>query len=83
MASDILLLASVFLVIGAVVLWRLPSGYCPQCWHCKQQRLEEAALKREKETIEVNRRKRESHLWFHKTYGKDGCPYCEEHHLEE
>jgi type VI protein secretion system component VasK len=80
--SDPVLIALILLAIGSIALWRLPSGSCPHCWHCKQQRLERAQQRRDAEDEAVRRRKREAHMMFHKSYGRDGCPYCEEHDAE-
>lgn len=64
----------VLLTIGCLALWRLPSGYCPQCVHCRQ----EAWIKKS----EVGQRKAaedaKKHQDFHRVYGPDGCPWCEE-----
>ena len=80
--SDPILVAITFLVIGVLALYFLPQRDCPKCPHCRQIKYEAKAAKRAKEEEAIRVRKREAHLMFHKRYGADGCPYCEEHQLD-
>ena len=72
--ADAFLVVVLFGVIGLLALWRLPSSYCPQCVHCRQEAWIRKSEAGQRKAAEDARK----HQDFHRVYGSDGCPWCEE-----
>ena len=64
-SSQIITTLAFALFAFAGVLYFMPVGECPVCPHCANERRNRAAKK-----------ERERHDWFHRMYGKEGCPTC-------
>lgn len=64
-AMELLSLATVMLMVGAMVLWRIPAQLCDQCEHC-------LAARRAEERERQDEWHRKVHAWS----GGEHCPVC-------
>jgi hypothetical protein len=62
---ELLSLAVVALMIGSMLLWRIPAATCDQCEHCRETR---RAVERERQD--------EWHRKVHAWSGGEHCPIC-------
>ena len=73
-AGVILVLALMFLGALALLIDTARHPYCAHCAHCRQQSwIKQSEAERKRQSRDVER-----HHDFHRVYGEQGCPWCEE-----